>query len=79
MGSLFGKGKHPPKPNITEQDRAVLVRKIFFLINKYCSILSFQQLKQQRDRLNQNRQRIEIQLEKEREVAKQLLKNGQKE
>lgn len=37
------------------------------------------QLKQQRDRLNQNRRRIESQLDREREVAKQLLKNGQKE
>lgn len=37
------------------------------------------QLKQQRDRLNQNRRRIEEQLERQREVAKQLLKNGQKE
>jgi len=37
------------------------------------------QLKQQRDRLNQNRRRIESQLEREREVAKQLLKNGQKD
>jgi charged multivesicular body protein 6 len=36
-------------------------------------------LKQQRDRLNQNRRRIESQLERERDVAKQLLKNGQKE
>ncbi|CAF0864308.1 unnamed protein product [Adineta ricciae] len=37
------------------------------------------QLKQQRDRLTQNRRRIESQLEREREVAKQLLKNGQKD
>ncbi|CAF1121464.1 unnamed protein product [Adineta steineri] len=37
------------------------------------------QLKQQRDRLNQNRRRVESQLDREREVAKQLLKNGQKD
>ncbi|UJR35496.1 hypothetical protein I4U23_028250 [Adineta vaga] len=37
------------------------------------------QLKQQRDRLTQNRRRIESQLDREREVAKQLLKNGHKD
>ncbi|KAM6951519.1 charged multivesicular body protein 6 [Aplochiton taeniatus] len=37
------------------------------------------QLKQQRDRLRQYQKRINLQLEKERFLAKQLLKNGKKE
>uniref|UniRef100_UPI00358ED8F8 charged multivesicular body protein 6 n=1 Tax=Myxine glutinosa TaxID=7769 RepID=UPI00358ED8F8 len=36
------------------------------------------QLKQQRDKLRQYQKRIGLQLEKERDVARQLLKNGQK-
>lgn len=36
------------------------------------------QLKQQRDKLRQYQKRIELQLEKERDVARRLLKNGQK-
>uniref|UniRef100_A0A8C4NEQ4 Charged multivesicular body protein 6a n=1 Tax=Eptatretus burgeri TaxID=7764 RepID=A0A8C4NEQ4_EPTBU len=38
----------------------------------------FNQLKQQRDKLRQYQKRIELQLEKERDVARRLLKNGQK-
>lgn len=37
------------------------------------------QLKQQRDKLRQYQKRINLQLEKERTVAKQLLKDGKKE
>ncbi|XP_037134256.1 charged multivesicular body protein 6 [Syngnathus acus] len=37
------------------------------------------QLKQQRDKLRQYQKRIELQLEKERLLAKQLLKNGRKD
>ncbi|XP_068161450.1 charged multivesicular body protein 6 [Antennarius striatus] len=37
------------------------------------------QLKQQRDKLRQYQKRINLQLEKERVLAKQLLKNGKKE
>lgn len=37
------------------------------------------QLKQQRDRLKQYQKKITLQLEKERELAKQLLKNGKKD
>lgn len=37
------------------------------------------QLKQQRDKLRQYQKRINVQLEKERTVAKQLLKDGKKE
>ncbi len=82
MGNLFG-GKKPHRsskqPAITDQDRAILVKRnsdsfVYSFVNFFV-----QQLKQQRDRLNQNRRRIESQLERERDVAKQLLKNGQKE
>lgn len=38
-----------------------------------------QQLKQQRDKLKQYQKRITLQLEKERLLAKQLLKDGKKE
>lgn len=41
--------------------------------------LSLQQLKQQRDKLRQYQKRINLQLEKERLLAKQLLKDGKKE
>lgn len=37
------------------------------------------QLKQQRDKLKQYQKRISLQLEKERHLAKELLKNGKKE
>lgn len=38
-----------------------------------------QQLKQQRDKLKQYQKKINAQLEKDREVARQLLKDGKKE
>lgn len=38
-----------------------------------------QQLKQQRDKLKQYQKRITLQLEKEKLLAKQLLKDGRKE
>lgn len=38
-----------------------------------------QQLKQQRDKLRQYQKRINLQLDKERLLAKQLLKDGKKE
>ncbi|KAF5907447.1 charged multivesicular body protein 6 [Clarias magur] len=37
------------------------------------------QLKQQRDKLKQYQKKITLQLEKERQLAKQLLKDGKKE
>jgi charged multivesicular body protein 6 len=84
MGTLFSKKSHKraQQPEITEQDRAILVDIDPSLFVKYSSCLLFvfvQQLKQQRDRLNQNRRRIDNQLERERDIAKNLLKNGQKE
>ena len=44
-----------------------------------CVCFLSQQLKQQRDKLRQYQKRINLQLEKERLLAKQLLKNGKKE
>lgn len=38
-----------------------------------------QQLKQQRDKLKQYQRRVTQQLEREREVARQLLRDGRKE
>ncbi|GCB69989.1 hypothetical protein scyTo_0010678 [Scyliorhinus torazame] len=43
------------------------------------SILYSEQLKQQRDKLKQYQKRIGIQLGKERELARQLLRGGKKE
>lgn len=42
-------------------------------------MLMFQQLKQQRDKLKQYQKRIINTLEKERQLAKQLLHDGRKE
>lgn len=42
-------------------------------------LLSQQQLKQQRDKLKQYQKRITQQLEREREIARQLLRDGRKE
>ena len=49
-------------------------------IHKHCHIFClFQGLKQQRDKLNQHKKRIELNLDKERQVAKELLKQNKKE
>ena len=41
--------------------------------------VSFQQLKKQRDQIKQYQKKIQIKLEKERELAKKLIKDGKKE
>ncbi|XP_053468387.1 charged multivesicular body protein 6 isoform X3 [Ictalurus furcatus] len=55
----------------------------FLSLNTTCtslsSVLYFQQLKQQRDKLKQYQRKLTVQLEKERLLAKQLLKDGKKE
>lgn len=38
-----------------------------------------QELKKQRDKLKQYQKKIQVQLEKDRQVAKKLLKDGKKE
>lgn len=43
------------------------------------SVFFFQQLKQQRDKLKQYQKKIYVQLEKDRQAAKQCLNNGHKE
>lgn len=51
------------------------------LLLKICMTFLFftQQLKQQRDKLKQYQKKITLQVEKERLLAKQLLKDGRKE
>lgn len=44
-----------------------------------CPSLSPQQLKQQRDKLKQYQKRVSLNLERERALARQLLKEGKKE
>lgn len=41
--------------------------------------MSLQQLKQQRDKLRQYQKRISLNMERERALARQLLKEGKKE
>lgn len=77
MGILFGKKKPPSR--VTEQDKAILVRRKFNLYFQLMFLIFFQQLKQQRDRLKQYQKRIELALTKDRELAKKLISNGQKE
>ena len=56
----------------------MVFRDLFKKKNLSVSFVS-QQLKQQRDKLKQYQKRITLQLEKERHLAKQLLKDGRKE
>lgn len=48
-------------------------------VNTRRALRSRQQLKQQRDKLKQYQKRITQQLEREREIARQLLRDGRKE
>lgn len=62
--------------------RIITVLLVSFSLSLNFSILLCvceQQLKQQRDKLKQYQKRITLQLDKERELAKQLLKDGKKE
>ncbi|CAG2163022.1 unnamed protein product [Oppiella nova] len=61
MGHIFGKPKPKKKPEITEEDKAIL------------------QLKQQRDSVKKYQKRIKDELDKERQIARQLLKDNKKE
>lgn len=54
-------------------------RFVYTLCVLMCLFPHSQQLKQQRDKLRQYQKRINLQLEKERLLAKQLLKDGKKE
>uniref|UniRef100_A0A8C1I1D2 Charged multivesicular body protein 6b n=2 Tax=Cyprinus carpio TaxID=7962 RepID=A0A8C1I1D2_CYPCA len=71
MGNLFGKKK---ATRVTEQDRAVL-GSVLMQTDKSTP----KQLKQQRDKLKQYQKKITLQMEKERQLAKQLLNDGKKE
>lgn len=83
MGKIFSK---KAESHITEQDQAILVSglwidKVFFqtTIDMIDGSGRFQSLKKQRDNLHQYQKKIDSQLLREREVAKQLLKDGKKE
>lgn len=82
MGALFGKQKKPPS-RVTEQDKAILVgvRTLNVLLTNFHESSTFvlQQLKQQRDKLKQYQKRIEIALNKDRELARKCLATGRKE
>ena len=52
---------------------------VSWLKHTWLVVFVFQQLKQQRDKLKQYQKRIYLQLQKERLLAKQLLKDGKKE
>ena len=79
MGGLFSKKSKPPTPvqncEITEQDQAILVSSFHLCFH----IATFQQLKTQRDKMKQFIKRKEKCLEKERELAKELIREGKKE
>lgn len=77
MGIIFGKKKQVSR--ISDQDKAVLVSEHCFQVRIDAMNFIFQQLKQQRDKLKQYQKRIEQTLDKDRELAKKLLRNGQKE
>jgi len=66
MGNLFGK-KHSSKPQAPIKSRVTEQDKAIL------------QLKQQRDKLKQYQKKIQVQLEKDREVARSLLREGKKD
>ncbi|MPC44451.1 Charged multivesicular body protein 6 [Portunus trituberculatus] len=69
MGHIFSK---KPQSKVTEQDKAVLVGDdAVFIIQ--------QQLKTTRDKIRQYQKRSDEKLQKDRQVAKQLLRDGKKE
>jgi charged multivesicular body protein 6 len=76
MGGVFSKKK--PESRITQHDEAVLVNIFVVWINIICCC-NLQQLKAQRDKLRQMRRRIEKNLEREKQLAKQLIADGRKE
>jgi len=67
MGNLFGKKSSPKASSAPVKSRVTEQDKAIL------------QLKQQRDKLKQYQKKINVQLEKDREVAKSLLKEGKKE
>ena len=82
MGGIFSKDKNASR--ITEQDQAILVSLYISCTIDCVPILtifspSLQKLKKQRDQLRQYQKKIEAVLEKDRQLAKKLLSNGQKE
>ena len=81
MGGAFKKEEKKPKSRITEQDKAILVcpqyiYKLNFHNNFIKNLFQKQQLKQMRDKLKKYQEKIEIQMAKDRALAKELLNNG---
>ena len=52
---------------------------MLFFYKVHNDFIFLQQLKQQRDKLKQYQKKINVQIEKDRTVAKQLLHDGRKE
>ncbi|XP_030390343.1 charged multivesicular body protein 6 isoform X1 [Gopherus evgoodei] len=74
MGNLLGRKR---RSRVTEQDKAVLDGALCAGSWDLQALLN--QLKQQRDKLKQYQKRITLNLERERSVAWQLLRDGKKE
>ncbi|VDK52981.1 unnamed protein product [Cylicostephanus goldi] len=83
MGGLFSKkSSTPPPPKncvITEQDQAILVSFFMSMVFGIPLKFFFQQLKTQRDKIKQFIRRKERDMERERELARQLIKDGKKD
>ena len=78
MGGIFSKKERGPKSApVSDQDNAILVSCV--TVNVTINCFYFQALKTQRDKMKQMVKRKENCLEKERQLAKQLLKDGKKE
>ena len=85
MGHVFSKKTKVSK--VTEQDKAVLVINMTYMsLYQYNSLIIiniifylFQQLKTTRDKIVQYQKRAEKNLEKDRLLAKQLIKDNKKE
>ncbi len=54
-------------------------QQLYTALNVIIDDYTLQQLKQQRDKLKQYQKKISVQLDRDRDVAKQLLKDGKKE
>ncbi len=83
---MGGGNSKQPVSRVTEQDKAVLVicesDVSCYLFRVYLIRLwqtNLKQMKQMRDKLKKYRQRIETKLEGEKELARQLLKEGKVE
>ena len=81
MGSLFSKKTANPKAKVSQQDLAVLVSIIESSFTGSLIFVSFQfqQLKQLRDKIKQTQKRISLQIDRDKDVATQLVSDGKKD